>query len=140
MKFKLCHTSERFANENFKLNHTSLGLVSMANAGLNSNGSQFFLTIVATHWLDGRHVVFGKVISGMEVAYKIKELAHGNGYIKMIVVGEDNTTHLWWAIFGAYMPIFLSDPLCSHVFTNYFLNNFQNSGFSNNLIFTSIFK
>ncbi|XP_034693523.1 peptidyl-prolyl cis-trans isomerase B-like [Vitis riparia] len=86
---------ERFADENFKLNHTSPGLVSMANAGHDSNGSQFFITTVATHWLDGRHVVFGKVFSRMEVVYKIKELAHGNGHRKMIVVGEDDTTDLW---------------------------------------------
>ncbi|WJZ84640.1 hypothetical protein VitviT2T_004234 [Vitis vinifera] len=73
----------------------------MANTGLDSNGSRFFITIVATHWLDGRHVVFDKVLSRMEVVYKIKELAHENGYRKMIVVEEDDTTCLWWAILGA---------------------------------------
>ncbi|KAL6348106.1 hypothetical protein AAG906_039261 [Vitis piasezkii] len=77
---------ERFADENFKLNHTSPGLVSMANVGHDSNGSHFFITTVATHWLDGRHVVFDKVLSRMEVVYKIKELAHGNGYRKMIIL------------------------------------------------------
>ncbi|WJZ84644.1 hypothetical protein VitviT2T_004238 [Vitis vinifera] len=51
----------------------------MANVGPDSNGSQFFITIVATHWLDGKHVVFDKVLSRMKVVYKIKELAHGNG-------------------------------------------------------------
>ena len=92
----------------------------MENVGPDSNGSQFFITIVATHWLDGKNVVFDKVLSRMKVVYKIKELAHGNGYRKMIVVEEDDTTHLWWAILGAYKPIFLFDFLCSHVFTNYF--------------------
>ena len=70
---------ERFADKNFKLNHIGPGLVSMANVGPDSNGSQFFITIVATHWLDGKHVVFDKVLSRMKVVYKIKELAHGNG-------------------------------------------------------------
>lgn len=79
----------KFRDENFKLKHTQAGIMSMANAGPNTNGSQFFITTVETPWLDGAHVVFGSVVEGMDVVQALEKLGSRSGKTKKMVLITD---------------------------------------------------
>ena len=80
----------RFNDENFKLKHTKPMLLSMANAGPNTNGSQFFITFKETPWLDGRHVVFGEVIEGQNIVNELEKIGTGSGSTKKKAVIVDS--------------------------------------------------
>ncbi|MFJ6215474.1 peptidylprolyl isomerase [Streptomyces sp. NPDC092296] len=82
----------KFADENFQLKHDKPGLLSMANAGPNTNGSQFFITTAVTSWLDGKHVVFGEVVSGMDVVKKVEALGSQSGKTSQKIVIERSGT------------------------------------------------
>jgi peptidylprolyl isomerase len=79
----------KFDDENFDLKHTTPGLLSMANAGKNTNGSQFFLTFIPCPWLDGKHVVFGKVIEGLPLLKTLEAAGTQSGRPKQTIVISD---------------------------------------------------
>jgi peptidylprolyl isomerase len=80
---------EKFADENFTLKHDRPGLLSMANAGPNTNGSQFFLTFVPCPWLDGKHVVFGEVVEGGELLKTLEANGSQSGATKKAIAISD---------------------------------------------------
>ncbi|MEU9099843.1 peptidylprolyl isomerase [Streptomyces sp. NPDC048361] len=81
-----------FADENFSLKHDRPFLLSMANRGPGTNGSQFFVTTVVTDWLDGKHVVFGEVVEGQDLVKQIEALGTPNGAPRAdVVISESGT-------------------------------------------------
>ncbi|XP_056628997.1 peptidyl-prolyl cis-trans isomerase A [Triplophysa dalaica] len=80
----------KFADENFILKHTGAGCLSMANAGPNTNGSQFFVCTAPTSWLDGKHVVFGQVVEGLDVIKKVEGYGSSSGKTSAKIVVADS--------------------------------------------------
>ncbi|KAF2217458.1 hypothetical protein CERZMDRAFT_6585, partial [Cercospora zeae-maydis SCOH1-5] len=81
--------TDKFADENFERKHDSPGVLSMANSGPNTNGSQFFITTVATPHLNGKHVVFGKVVDGMDVVRKIENVrTKSDAPVQAVVIAQ----------------------------------------------------
>ncbi|CAL9003632.1 unnamed protein product [Prunus brigantina] len=101
----------KFADENFKLKHTGPGILSMANAGPNTNGSQFFICTDKTSWLDGKHVVFGKVVDGYTVVKEMEKVGSDSGTTSQPVVIEDCEIIFFRSIPGSTWMHYLQQPV-----------------------------